>query len=461
MGAMNYSYSEIEKAVRGKHVVPTRRKRFDGDLSLDTRTIKKGDLFIPLKGKNFDGHHFIAEAFAKGARLCFAEHTSEWRVRRPDGDIIFVEDCLQALGRLAAFHRRQSAIPVVAIIGSCGKTTTKDLLSHLLARQFKVLKSEGTENNYIGVPKTLLGISGHDVAVVEIGANHTGEIRHLTRIVSPTHAILTLIGNAHLTGFRNVEGVRQEKLSMIESLDEGAIAILNGEDKNIDHERFKSLKCVRIGFGARHAFRADAIELLDDGVEFRLNGKQKIRMKLLGRHNVLNALLAIAAATELGLKPQHIKEGIESFAPAKGRSRYQLVAGIHWIDDSYNSNPTSLKAAIELFKSYPPRGRKILAIGDMLELGPRAEAFHREAGESIAAYKFDLVLTVGQLSKEIAQGAIERGFPKSGVKSFATSADAGEWLKTALKKDDTVLLKGSRGMRMEKVLEACAGGAAK
>lgn len=461
MGAMNYSYIEIEKAVRGKLVVPTRRKRFEGDLSLDTRTIKKGDLFIPLKGKNFDGHHFIAEAFAKGARLCFADHTSEWRVRRPDGDIIYVEDCLQALGRLAAFHRRRSKIPVVAITGSCGKTTTKDLLAHLLSRQFKVLKSEGTENNFIGVPKTLLGLTDHEVAVVEIGTNHKGEIRHLTRIASPTHAVLTLIGNAHLTGFKNVEGVRLEKLSMIESLDEKAEVIVNGEDKNIEHERFKTLKCVRVGFSPRHAFHADKIELLDDGVEFRLNGKQTIRMKLLGRHNVINVLLAIAAATELGLKPAHIQPGVESFAPAKGRVRHQEISGVRWIDDSYNSNPTSLKAAIELFKAYPPRGRKILVIGDMLELGPRAEVFHREAGESIASFKFDLVLTVGELSKEIAQGAVAHGFPKAGVKSFSTSAEAGAWLKTALKKDDTVLLKGSRGMRMEKVLEACAGGPAK
>jgi len=458
---MNYSYLELEKALRGKLVTPTRRKRFEGELCLDTRTIKKGDMFVPLKGVNFDGHNFIAEAFAKGARVCLAEHSSDWKVRRLDGDVIYVDDCLQALGRLAAFHRRKHDIPVIAITGSCGKTTTKDLMAHLLSKQFKVLKNEGTENNSIGVPKALLGLADHDIAVIEVGTNQKGEIRHLSRIVNPTHAVLTLIGNAHLTGFRNVEGVRAEKLSMIEALEDGAIAIVNGEDKNIDHERLKKIKCIRVGFAPRrNAFYADEIELHEGGLSFRLNGKTKIRANLLGRHNVLNILLAIAAATEVGLKLGSVKGMVESFVPAKGRVRYQEVGGVYWIDDSYNSNPTSLRAAIELFKSYPPRGRKILVLGDMLELGEKADMFHREAGEAIAAHPFDLVLTVGDLSKQIADGAIAGGFRKAKIKSFASSAEAGIWLKTELEKNDTVLLKGSRGMRMEKVLEACAEGSA-
>lgn len=453
---MDYTYAEIEKAVRGKLLVPTRRGKFAGDVSLDTRGIKKGDLFVALKGKNFDGHDFIEDAFSKGARLCIAEYRSSWKVRRKDADVIFVDDTLQALGRLAGFYRRQFDIPVVAITGSCGKTTTKDLAAHLIASTFSVLKSEGTENNFIGVPKTLLQLKDHKVAVVEIGTNRKGEIRHLSRLVKPTHAVLTLIGNAHLTGFRNVQGVKTEKLSIIEALDDGAAVIYNADDKNIVHPRFKKMKCVRVGFSKAYDFYADRVVLKEDGAEFRLNGKETIRTHLLGRHNVLNILLAAATAASVGVGTSRLGEAIESFQPVKGRVRHQEIGGIHWIDDSYNSNPTSLKAALELFKAYPPKGRKILVLGDMLELGPRATLFHRDAGASIAGFAFDLVVTVGDMASKIAQGAVEGGFSPSKVKTFGSTQEAGSFLRGALKENDTVLLKGSRGMQMEKVLEYCS-----
>lgn len=452
---MEYIYSEIEKAVRGKLAAPTRRTRFIGNVSVDTRTLKEGDLFVPLKGRNFDGHDFIDRAFEKGARLCMAEHKSQWKIRRKDGDIIFVDDCLVALGRLAAHHRRKHKIPVIAVTGSCGKTTTKELIAHLLAGSRRVLKNEGTENNFVGVPKTLLQLEDQEVAVVELGTNRRGEIRYLSRIVDPTHAVLTLIGNAHLTGFRSVEGVRQEKLSMIDALDDGATVVYNADDKNISHPRFRHLKCLRAGFSKNYDFYADEIELEDEGAEFRMNGKIPVRTRLLGHHNVLNILLACGAAASLGVDPKTFSASIESFRPPKGRIRHQEMEGVHWIDDSYNSNPTSLKAAIELFKVYPPKGRKILVLGDMLELGERGALFHREAGESIASFPFDLVLTVGELSREIAQGAIEKGFDGNKVKSFETSKEAGMHLKSVLVKKDTVLLKGSRGMHMETVLECC------
>lgn len=453
---LDYTYAEIEKAVRGKLVAPTRRGRFKGDVSLDTRTIKEGDLFIPLKGPNFDGHAYIDEAFQKGARLCFAETNSRTRVGRKQADVIFVEDTLVALGRLAAFHRRRFQIPVIAITGSCGKTTTKDLTAHFLSRRFKVLKNEGTENNFVGVPKTLLRLADHEAAVIEIGTNRGGEIRYLSRIVNPTHAVITVIGNAHLTGFRNVEGVRGEKLSLLESLEKGSPFIYNGDDKNIADPRMKPLKKIRAGFSPQYDFYADRVELDPQGTKFRFNGKEMIETSLLGKHNVLNVLLAAGAACSAGLPKKDIKEAAATFAPPKGRVRYQEINGVAWIDDSYNSNPTSLKAAIELFKSYPLDGRKILVLGDMLELGRRADVFHRDAGESIAGYPFDMVLTVGELSKEIARGAVEKGFKRDKIKSFGTSEEAGRYLKGVLKSRDAVLLKGSRGMRMEKVLESCS-----
>jgi UDP-N-acetylmuramoyl-tripeptide--D-alanyl-D-alanine ligase len=455
---LNYTYKQLEQALRGKLMIPTRRMAFKGKVSTDTRTLQPGDLYIALKGKNFDGHDYIDQAFEKGARLCIAELGTGRRIRRRDPDIIFVDDSQQAMCRLAGFHRRQIGKPVIAITGSCGKTTTKEILAHLLSAKYKVLKNIGTENNIVGVPRTLLNWEDEDLAVIEIGTNQIGEIHYLTRLVQPTHGVLTLIGHSHLAGLRSIQGVRREKMSMIEAMDDSATVIYNAEDRNIVHDRLKKLKTVRVGYKKSMNFYADQVHLLDNSIGFRLNGKTRIAAPLLGQHNVLNTLLAAAAASCFGIKPDDVKERMTSFEAPKGRLRFQEVGGVNWIDDSYNANPSSLKAAIELFRSYPPKGRKILVLGDMLELGPQANAFHREAGQQIAGYAFDLVLTVGQLAGRFAEEAVVSGFSKDRIKTFATSSEAGIFLKDKLQSQDTVLLKGSRGMKMEKVMELCAPG---
>lgn len=450
---IDYSYVQIEKAIRGKLVVPTRRSRFKGPVSTDTRTLAPGSLFIAIKGPHFDGHEFIEAAFAKGARLCVAEYASAHRIRRKDPDIIFVESTLQAMARLAAFHRREKKIPVIAVTGSCGKTTTKEMLAQLLSTRYRVLKSEGSENNIYGVTKTLLRLDDQEVAVVEIGTNQIGEIYHLARIVNPTHAVLTLIGNAHLSGFRSLQGVKREKLSLLEALPDKARVYLNAEDKNLTHERLKKMKVRRCGFSAGYDCYAARPHLMNNGSVFLLNGKTKVVLPLLGRHNIVNALLAIAAARDFKIKDAAMAEAFKNFEPIKGRLRHQEIRGIHWIDDSYNSNPSSLQAAIELFKSYPPEGRKILVLGDMLELGLRARAFHQEAGRSIAEYPFDLVLAVGELAKKFAEEAVFHGFDKKKIFVFGDSESAGRYLAGKLMPKDTVLLKASRGKHLEKVLE--------
>lgn len=454
---IEYTYKQLEQAVRGKLMIPTRRTVFKGKVSTDTRTLQPGDLYIALKGKNYDGHDYIDQAFEKGARLCIAELGTGRRIRRRDPDIIFVDNTQQAMCRLAGFHRRQKNKPLIVITGSCGKTTTKEITAHLLSSKYKVLKNIGTENNIVGVPKTLLNWEDEDLAVIEIGTNQIGEIHYLTRLVQPTHGVLTLIGHSHLAGLRSIQGVRREKMSMVDAMDDTATVIYNAEDRNIVHERLKKLKTVRVGYKKGFNFYADQVHMLDNSIGFRLNGKTRIAAPLLGQHNVLNTLLAIGAASCFGIKPDDVKARMLSFEAPKGRLRYQELGGVHWIDDSYNANPSSLKAAIELFKSYPPKGRKVLVLGDMLELGPQANAFHREAGQQIAGYPFDLVLTVGTLAERFAEEAAVSGFPKDKLKTFATSTDAGLFLKDKLQPADTVLLKGSRGTRMEKVLELCTG----
>lgn len=452
---LDYTYKQIELATRGKLMIPSRRTHFKGRVSLDSRTVQQGDLYIALKGKNFDGHDFIDAAFEKGARLCIAELSSSRKIRRKDPDMIFVDSTSQALCRLAGFHRRQKNKPLIAITGSCGKTTTKEMLAHLLSAKYKVLKNVGTENNSIGVPKALLNWDDEDIAVIEIGTNQIGEIHYLTRLVQPTHGVLTLIGHSHLAGLRSIQGVRREKMSMLEAMEDSATVIYNAEDRNITHDRLKKLKTIRVGYKKTMNFYADQVHLLDHSVGFRMNGKTRVAIPVLGQHNVLNALLASAAASCFGIKPEDVKERMATFEAPKGRLRYQETNGIHWIDDSYNSNPSSLKAAIELFRSYPPKGRKILVLGDMLELGPQANAFHREAGQQIAGFSFDLVLTVGQLGRRFADEAVAAGFAKDKIQTFVASGEAGEYLKGQLRPDDTVLLKGSRGMKMEKVMEIC------
>lgn len=452
---LDYTYKQLEQAVRGKLMMPTRRSSFKGRVSIDTRTLQQGDLYVALKGKNFDGHDFIDQAFEKGARLCIAELSSSRKIRRKDPDIIFVENTNQALCRLAGFHRRQKNKPLIAITGSCGKTTTKEMLAHLLSGKYKVLKNAGTENNSVGVPKTLLNWDDEDIAVIEIGTNQIGEIHYLTRLIQPTHGVLTLIGHSHLAGLRSIQGVRREKMSMLEAMDDGTTVIYNAEDRNIVHDRLKKLKTVRVGYKKTMNFYADQVHLLDNSVGFRMNGKTRIAVPLLGQHNVLNTLQAAAAASCFGIKPEDVKERMTSFEAPKGRLRYQKMNDVHWIDDSYNANPSSLKAAIALFRSYPPKGRKILVLGDMLELGPQANAFHREAGQQIAGYPFDLVLTVGSLAGRFAEEAVVSGFAKEKIKTFSSSSEAGQYLKDQLKPEDTVLLKGSRGMKMEKVMEIC------
>jgi UDP-N-acetylmuramoyl-tripeptide--D-alanyl-D-alanine ligase len=454
---LDYTYKQLEQAVRGKLMMPSRRSTFKGKVCLDSRTVQQGELFIALKGKNFDGHDFIDLAFEKGARLCIAEIGSSRKIKRRDPDIIFVESTSQALCRLGGFHRRQKNRPLIAITGSCGKTTTKEILAHILGAKFKVLKNSGTENNAIGVPKALLNWEDEDIAVIEIGTNQIGEIHHLTRLAQPTHAVITLIGTSHLAGLRSIQGVKREKLSMVEALDDGSTVIYNGEDRNIVHERLRKLKTLRVGYKKGMNFFADEIKLLDHGLEFRLNGKTKTNLfaPILGQHNVLNTLLAAAAASCFGITGEQVKERMVNFKALKGRLRYQEIQGTHWIDDSYNSNPSSLKAAIELFRTYPPKGRKILVLGDMLELGPRAQAFHREAGQQIAAHPFDLVLTVGALAARFAEEALVFGFAKEKIRIFPTSAEAGHFLKGQIRPGDTVLLKGSRGMKMEAVMEIC------
>lgn len=406
-------------------------------VSTDTRTLRKGDIFFALKGPHFDGHDFLETAVAKGASCLVVQAPAKISADlKKKVKIIEVPDALKAYGEHAARHRQKFKVPVVAVTGSCGKTTVKELIAHVLARKFNVLKNRGTENNLVGVPKTLLELdSTHDVAVLELGTNRPGEIAALSAIARPQIAVITRIGKAHLEGLGSLEGIKAEKLSITNSLERGGLLVLNAEDP--------ALRCVSSG-----VHRVVGVSLSSASKD-----KNIFETRLLGRHNILNAHLAAAVAMALGMDDAAIRKALADFRPPAGRLSLRRIREMDFIDDSYNANPTSFAAALEALEAFKTRGRKAVACGDMLELGAQAESCHREIGQAIARLAPDFVVAVGDLSRALADEAIQKGFPQSRLRTAADSIEAGNILRAWARPGDCVLVKGSRGVKMEKIFE--------
>ena len=426
-------------------------------VSIDTRTIRKNDAFIAIKGDNFDGHDFIAEAVNKGAG-CIILQKGRARVPRRNVAVIEVGDSVQALGSIAKFHRQRFDIPVIAITGSSGKTTVKEMSAWVLARAHRVLKNQGTQNNHIGVPLTLLNLTcRHTVAVVELGTNHCGEIEHLAKICCPTIGVVTNIGPAHLEFFGTLAGVAREKYALIEQLIHPFIAIVNNDDAFLKKKTGAgAYKPFTIGFGIRSPgdFTASCVTAAKGNVAFEVNKKYGFTLNTAGCHNIYNALAAIAIARVLGLGYPECARRLRSFDFPKGRGNLVLVGEAQFIDDTYNSNPLSLRQALETLASLTNKGRKICVLGDMLELGSRKESFHRRAGK-LAAKVCDTLIAVGQLSKISAEEAYSSGLSRRDIFTCNSSCEAADILqqKVAPRKGDLVLVKGSRGMKMEEIFK--------
>ncbi len=424
-------------------------------VSTDTRLLEKGDVFFALIGKRFDAHDFIPQALEKGVSIFVVSDPKkikeEWLNK---AEFVFVEDTLAAYGDLSCFYRKKFKIPVVAITGSVGKTTVKELLAHLLSVRFKVLKNRGTENNLIGVPKTLFQLEkGTEVAVLEMGTNAPGEIERLSAIIRPQAAILTRIGHSHLEGLKSLEGVREEKLKVLKNLERGGILFVNGEDPSLANVQSGVHRVVRIGFDPAHAdVIAERIEGAEKWTVFYVDGV-KMTTPLVGRHNVLNCLLAIECAKGLGVEIGEIQKALTTFKSVPGRLTLKTLSDITFLDDSYNSNPTSFRAALDTLKGLRAHGKKGVVCGDMLELGPQSEALHREIGREIAQTSLDFAVAVGPLSAWLSEEAVKQGFPAEKMFHVKDSAEAGKVCQKLASAGDLVLIKGSRGMQMEKVLE--------
>jgi UDP-N-acetylmuramoyl-tripeptide--D-alanyl-D-alanine ligase len=424
-------------------------------ISTDSRTVAAGQLFVPLRGEIFDGHTFIGDVAAKGITAVLAEEQWLKQHSLPDAVTgIAVKNCLRALGDLAARWRRRFDIPVIGVTGSNGKTTVKEMLGTILEQTGAGLKTTGNLNNLIGLPQMLFQLNAaHGWAVLEMGMSEPGEIDRLAAIAAPQTGIVLNALPAHLQSMGSVEAVAAAKGELLHRISDGGLAVVNADDSRVA-SLSQNASARRISFGIeRGEVRAKNIEPLGlDGQRFLLHtphGDATVHLKACGRHNVYNALAACAALQEkVDLAP--IVSGLEAFTPYKGRFQIEQVADITIIDDSYNANPASIKAALETVAAIAPTGHRIAVLGDMLELGEHEAEAHRGIG-AIAGRNVDRLYLAGSLmTRYAAEEALRTGIAADAVICCSTHDEIAEHLHRTIQSGDVILFKGSRGMAMEK-----------
>ncbi len=458
---MDISLREVLIAAQGHLDGKFIKKTKINHVSTDSRHIQKGDIFFALKGPRFDGHDFVESVIEKGAEwVVVDEKIFETRSHRVRERLIYVKNTLKAYGDLAHFYRKKFTIPFIALTGSSGKTTLKELLGHILSADFEVLKNQGTENNLIGVPKTLFQLEKkHEVCVLEMGTNQPGEIDRLSAIIDPDIGIITQIGAGHLAGLKNLNGVKKEKLSLLRHIPSHGHLIINAEDKNLRRVKVSRFRTHRVSLSVPGCdFIARKMVYKNGETSFFVGKKDFFSTQLLGEHNVTNILLAIAAAKILGIGEVTLKKRLASFKAVKGRLSSLTRKGRHFLDDSYNANPISFRASLDILKRLKVRGRKILVCGDMLELGLEEMKWHRRIGRTAAGIGLSLIIAVGPLSKVLSKEAVRSGFSSKNIFYADNSLKAGQLCLKWSQPGDTILLKGSRGMAMEKVLECFTAG---
>jgi len=436
-------------------------------VSIDSRTVGRGELFVAIHGPRHDGHNFVAAALDAGApaaivaRERVAEFLPQLRTR-----LIPVADTLAALQSLARAVRRKWRRKLAGVTGSVGKTTTKETLAALLAARFRVLKSEGNLNNEFGLPLTLLRLDDADeVAVVELGMSHGGELGQLAAIAEPNVGVVTRVAPVHLEFFASVDEIALAKRELIEGLSGGeeSVAVLNADDPRVaEFARVAPGRVLTFGASPSADFRAAAIEDRGEcGTSFDFSfpgGSARLDLALAGRHNVENALAALAAASVWGVGAAEAAEVFPRLSPAGMRGQVlHFAAGFTVINDSYNSNPLALDAMIALLAGHAEAHRRILLAGEMLELGPRSAELHHEAGlRAGAGGTLDWIIGVQGDAAQLVRGAIEAGQPDSRAEFFANSADAAKAVADLVAPGDVLLVKGSRGVKMERIVEALA-----
>jgi UDP-N-acetylmuramoyl-tripeptide--D-alanyl-D-alanine ligase len=449
--------AQLAGAVPGQGETPVR------DVVTDSRTMAAGDVFVALRGPRFDGHSFAAEALARGAAGVVVER--EWAEAHPEvtatGGVIAVSDTLQALQDLAHAVRQASGAKVVAITGSAGKTTTKEAIAAMLATRFQVVKNKGNLNNHIGLPLSLMQLTGGpDVAVMELGMNHAGEIRTLVRVAEPDIRVWTNVGDAHVGFFASVDAIADAKAEILEEARPGDVLVCAADDARV-MARASGFAGRRITFGEAAGADVRAHEVSDlgwDGMRARVDtpaGTIDLATPLLGRGNLANVLAATAVALECGVPLDLVRDTAATLRPADRRGVVRhLRDGVTLIDDSYNSSPSALKRALEVMARETRGSGRVAVLGEMLELGDHATSLHESCGHAAAQSGLRLLVTVGGgPARALAGAAVAAGMPRDGVIHYESSAEAAPAVVAALRPGDLVLVKGSRGTRCDVVAD--------
>jgi UDP-N-acetylmuramoyl-tripeptide--D-alanyl-D-alanine ligase len=463
-GRAEFSLDEVLAATGGDLVRLGDRTRFAG-ITTDSRRLARGELFVAIRGDAHDGHDFLAEAAARGAGAVVVERS---HAERPLAcGVVAVRDTLAALGDIASFHRRRHRPRIVAVTGSNGKTTTKEMLAAILDRALgpgRVLRTTGTQNNLVGLPLTLLRMAGtEEAAILELGMNGPGEIWRLAQIAEPDVGVITCVAPAHLEGLGSLHGVAEAKAELYRRLRPSATAVVNADDPLVAASA-RAFPGRKIPFGtAGEGLAVEARDIVDrglDGIDFRLAVERHdvpVRLAVPGRHNVTNALAAAAAGHALGIGLDALQAGLEAFQPPGMRMEVtQLPTGVTVLNDAYNANPASMAAALRTLAA--SRGRRRAAVlGEMRELGAEAVRAHRELGAAAAALHVDALFLLGAHADAVRAGAEAAGFPADRITIAATHEELGGRLAAWCRAGDLVLLKGSRGAAMEEVLRHLRG----
>lgn len=459
----------MEKNITVKHILEIcEGELINGNTELicenfcqDSRLVKKGDTYLGIKGERFNGSEFYEQAIKNGARICILQDVEIDKnviENHPDVAIVLVKDVIKAIQQLAKFKREQYNIPVVAITGSVGKTSTKDIVASVLSTKYNVLKTEGNLNNHIGLPLTVLKLKNHDAMVVEMGMNHLGEISVLTNIAKPTVAIITNVGTSHIGNLGTRENILKAKLEILEGLEPNGTVIINN-DNDLLHGWYLSKQTQNIityGIENNSDVIAKDIKLIGEKSIFSAytNNKQfEIEVPVGGTHFIYNSLCAVSVGNLFEISEQKISQAIQEFELSKNRMEVKKVDGVTIINDCYNANFDSMKAAIEYLKGLEGK-RKIAVLGDMLELGEFSKQLHEKIGEQIIKQKIDILITVGNEAKNIALTAEKQGMDVSNIYFCENNADAIKIVQDKKQEQDCILVKASNGMNFKQIIEA-------
>lgn len=456
---MRLTLEEVAKATGGHLASPGPSSLTISGVSTDTRTLRPGDLFVPLRGPRADGHDFIPEAFRKGAAASLVTRTADGHA---PGPMISVADGLRALADLARYYRRTLEVKVVGITGSVGKTTTTTMCAGVLATRFKVLRTKDDWNAEIGVPLTVLGLEpDHQVAVIEMAMRGMGQISDLVEIAQPQVGVVTNVGDAHLELLGSRENIARAKEELIRGLPRGGTAVLNMDDPLVARMHPGEDRTVlTYGLDSRASIRAESITQDSAGVQFMLSFEGSVvlaRLRTWGHHNVMNALAAAGVGVALGVSLHDISRGLETFIPPKMRLQPVQLGDLLIINDAYNASPSSMEAAFQVLGDVAGGRRAVAVLGEMKELGADSARLHREVGRSVARRRVALLVTVEQGGNHIAEGAVAGGMPAEAIIRIPSVEAAMTRVPPLIRPNDVVLIKGSRALEMERIVSALVG----